>query len=148
LKYTIRFGLFLWLAFLLAACSSQTAATNPAEIDLTTVPLGENEPLTSDQVEPGSFVVISTPAPIGADQALQVLAEVYGVAYDEIEVISVVRTTFSDSCLDIKVEGEICEQEETPGYIVILEVNGLSHIVHTTQNGNLVRIASIQAVNP
>jgi hypothetical protein len=139
MKHILRYGFILYLAFVLAGCASG-AQTNPTTA--TSTPAAN--PMLGD--EPGSLGVVPTLASIGAEQARTVLADVYRVSPDEIEVVAVERTIFSDDCLDTGVEGEVCTKEDTPGYIVTLEVNGSSHILHTTQSGNVVRIVSVKPV--
>jgi hypothetical protein len=136
----IRYGLFFWLLVLLSACSAP-AEISPTPAAVTPLPMNDALPLTGDQIEPGSYVI---PAPIGANQAREVLAEIYQVNIEDIAVVDVERTTFPDSCLGVKVEREVCTEEELPGYVVTLQFNGMTHILHTTQDGNLVRIASIR----
>jgi hypothetical protein len=127
-KTWFRIGFLLFFVIVLTACGASTAPdSSPA-----------------DQVQPGEVIRISTPDVIGAQQAVAVLAEIYGIDPSQIVVVSVEQTTFSDSCLDLKIEGETCVQEAVPGYKVILQANGNNHTLHTTQSGNLVRIASIE----
>jgi hypothetical protein len=151
-KNSLRYGLLLWLAIALASCSAQAdqnpapVVVTPAPIDVTSIPITPDQPLSSEQFEPGSFVVVPTPAPIGADQARAVLADVYNVNIEEIQVTAVERTTFSDDCLDVKIEREVCVEEEIPGYIVTLVVDEKIHILHTTHDGSLVRVVSVKAV--
>jgi hypothetical protein len=140
MKQILRFGFILFLTLVLAGCSSgaQTYPTmlnsTPPAVELTPIPLVRDGPVTGEQML----------IPIGADQARAVLADVYQVSLNEIDVVSVERTVFSDDCLDTNIEGEVCTKEEVPGYIVTLEVHGSSHILHTTQSGSIVRIVSVK----
>jgi hypothetical protein len=152
-KNLLRYGSLLWLAIALASCSVQAdpnslpVVVTPAPIDITSIPITDEQPVSSEQFEPGSFVAVPTPAPIGADQARAVLADIYNVKIEDVQVAAVERTTFSNDCLDVKIEREVCVEEEIQGYIVTLIVNEKIHILHTTYDGSLVRVVSVKAVN-
>jgi hypothetical protein len=139
MKTWFRFGFLLFFAFILAACGTSAGPDSSPAVAT------ENVLGNADQVQPGEVIRVSTPSVIGAQQAVAVLAEIYGIDPSQIVVVNVEQATFSDSCLDLKIEGENCVQEAVPGYKVILQANGSNHTLHTTQNGNLVRIASVEA---
>jgi hypothetical protein len=69
------------------------------------------------------------------------LARVLGLADVEIELISVEHTEFSDSCLGLGGPAESCLQAITPGWLIILEVQGQTYEVHTDETGQNVRVA-------
>jgi hypothetical protein len=110
---------------LLAACSPQTAATQPAGDvgDVATQP-AEN----------------STPA---LDAAVSTLAKNLGLDAGEIKVISTEAVEWPDACLGITQEGISCAQMITPGYKIVLEANGKQVEYHTNQDGTVVVPATV-----
>lgn len=68
------------------------------------------------------------------------LANVLGVAEADIEVVSVEATEFSDSCLGLGQPDESCLQAITPGWLVILSVDGQQYEVHTDETAQHVRV--------
>lgn len=77
-----------------------------------------------------------------AASAAAVLADELGVSPDEIEVVSVEATEFTDGCLGLGGPDEICLQAITPGYIVTLSASGQEYVAHTDANGVQVRLAN------
>ena len=52
-----------------------------------------------------------------------------------------VDVEFSDSCLGLGGPAESCLQAITPGWLVLLDVNGEPYEVHTDETGQQIRIA-------
>jgi hypothetical protein len=160
-KNLMRYGLILFLPVLLAACSGSPNSTpalpeaTPLPVNITAIPINVDEPVTSNNIEPGSFIApqsvaeepAAVPHPIGAGVAREVLAVVYNIDPEDIRVVDIKRTVFADDCLDVKVEREKCNPEEIPGYIVTLEVYGVNHVLHATKDGGMVRILPVES-NP
>jgi len=69
------------------------------------------------------------------------LANELSVAEAEIEVVSLEAAEFSDSCLGLGQPNESCLQAITPGWLVMLGVEGQVYEVHTDETGQQVRIA-------
>ncbi len=90
---------------------------------------------------------LETPAGEDASSAISAaavafLAQQLGVAEEEIEVTEIAEVEFSDSCLGLGGPAESCLQAITPGWLVLLDVNGETYEVHTDQTGEQVRVAS------
>ena len=111
--------------FLLAACSPQSAATQPP-------------------MDPGE--VATQPAEINTaaeDAAVSALAKNLGLDASEIQVISSETVEWPDACLGITQEGVACAQVVTPGYKIVLEANGKQVEYHTNQDGTVVVPATV-----
>ena len=81
----------------------------------------------------------------GAAAAVAHLAGELGVAEAEIEVISAEMTEFTDSCLGLGQLNESCLQAITPGWLVLLNVEGQEYEVHTDETGEQARIAPLES---
>jgi hypothetical protein len=69
------------------------------------------------------------------------LAGELGVVINDVEVLSVEPAEFSDSCLGLGGANESCLQVITPGWLVMVNVQGQEHEVHTDQTGQQIRVA-------
>ena len=76
---------------------------------------------------------------VGAAQ--EFLAGELGVALGDVQVVSVEAAEFTDSCLGLGGLEEICAQVMTPGWVVMMDVNGQSYEARTDGIGELVRLA-------
>ncbi|MEZ4538585.1 MAG: hypothetical protein R3C43_01220 [Chloroflexota bacterium] len=76
---------------------------------------------------------------VGAAQ--EFLAGELGVALGDVQVVSVEAAEFTDSCLGLGGPEEICAQVMTPGWVVMMDVNGQSYEAHTDETGQSVRLA-------
>jgi hypothetical protein len=106
-----------------AATATPEATQPPAELPATETPETES----------------TTDAATAAARAH--LTRELGVAEAEIEVVSVEATEFSDSCLGLGQPNESCLRANTPGWLVMLGVEGQVYEVHTDETGQQVRIA-------
>lgn len=144
------------LMLTLAACSVIATPTPEAETSTPppASPVGES-PIpppatptpsppeqTSPLPEPGSSPVETPPAAI--DQVLPAakdhLAQELGLAVDEVEATSIEAVEWPDASLGCPQPGEAYAQVITPGYRVILEVNGKEYEVHTDRSGRAIVI--------
>ena len=64
-----------------------------------------------------------------------------GVALGDVQVLSTEATEFSDGCLGLGGPDESCIQVITPGWVVMVSVNGQEYEVHTDETGSQVRVA-------
>lgn len=98
--------------------------------------------LTSPLPNPSSSPI--EPPTGGRDQAVAAakarLAEELGVALDDIDVTAVQAVQWSDASLGCPKPGYVYAQVITPGYRMILEVQGEKHEVHTDKEGRSVVI--------
>jgi hypothetical protein len=75
------------------------------------------------------------PAALAAEQAL---GESLGVPVSEITIVSVTPEEWPDSCLGAAPPDVMCAQVITPGYLVVLEANGMQYTYRTDQTGDKI----------
>lgn len=83
-----------------------------------------------------------------ADLAVQFAAGELGVDPASVQVVSVEPVDWRNSCLGVEVPGEMCLEVITPGYRVVLEIDGQQVFVHTNQDGSVLRLAADSQVPP
>jgi hypothetical protein len=76
-----------------------------------------------------------------ADAARDALARQLGVSAEAMTVKEVSAQDWPDSCLGLAKAGEMCAQVITPGYRVVLTVDGREYELRTNLAGTVVRIA-------
>jgi hypothetical protein len=108
------FAAALILVLVLAACS-------PASIPDTG---GESTP---DNLPP--LVVM---------EAITQLSQELNVSMEVVEVIELEQVDWPDACLGIPMEGQACAQVITPGFRVVLDVNGQQYEFRSNQDGTLL----------
>ena len=74
-------------------------------------------------------------------EAIDQLSESLGVSVESIEVVEFEQVDWPDACLGLPQQAEACAQVITPGFRVVLEVNGQQYVFRTDQEGNVVRQA-------
>jgi hypothetical protein len=79
--------------------------------------------------------------PGAALSARQTLAFRLGLSMEQISIIDIQPQEWPDACLGLAQAGQICAQMITPGYLVVLEVNGDQYEYRTDQAGSLVVLA-------
>ncbi len=67
------------------------------------------------------------------------LAEWLKVDASAIEVAELESTLWRDSCLGLANEGEMCAEALTPGFRIVLTVDGQKHVLHTDETGANIR---------
>jgi hypothetical protein len=105
-------------------------------IDLLTGVMGE--PLTGSDMwgEPAD--------PDAAVQAaINSLSETAGAAASEIEVVSLQAMDWPDACLGLPEAGEACATVITPGFKIVLSVDGKQYEFHTDATGTNVRFQEL-----
>jgi hypothetical protein len=75
------------------------------------------------------------------DGAVQFAAGELRVDSASIQVISVDAVDWNNSCLGAAAPGEMCLEVITPGYRVLLSVDGKEVAVHTNRDGSYMRLA-------
>ena len=88
----------------------------------------------------------STTVPAGAEDAVQAakedLANTYeGRTVDEVTLVSIAAKDWPDACLGVPKAGEACAQVITPGYDIVLDLDGAHYFYHTDEGRN-VRLAN------
>ncbi|MCC6602997.1 MAG: hypothetical protein IT327_07295 [Anaerolineae bacterium] len=86
--------------------------------------------------------------PPAVEAARDALAGELGVDLSTIELVSFEQQEWSDSCLGLGGPAEICAAVITPGWRVMLMVEGEAYEVRTDFNGEQVRIADESAGEP
>jgi hypothetical protein len=159
MKFIHYFTLFLLAGILLSACSgissnstpTDSSASNPSVgYPITTPKPGDTStsqpyPLTTPKNSPTAQASETEDLAAEAAQALaaakQALVELVGNATDPIEVVSIEKMDWSDSCLGAAGSNEMCMQVITSGYRFLLSLNGQVYEYHTDLGGSLVRLA-------
>ena len=94
-------------------------------------------------------VVVETPtttAPVMVENALvnervsKVLATGLGISPELVQVVSVTEKEWSNGCLGLPKEGEICTEALVPGYEVKLSAQGVTYTYRTDKTVNIVRV--------
>jgi hypothetical protein len=67
------------------------------------------------------------------------------VAVEQIRVVEVEKAEWTDSCLGLGQPNESCLQAITPGWRVVLEVNGQRYEVRTDETASTIRLAFPEA---
>lgn len=88
---------------------------------------------------------LSDPQPKGdraqpVQAAIQMLSQELDLDPEQIEIVSMLPTTWTDSCLGLGGPQESCLQIMTPGWQVILSAQGKQYELHTDEDGNSVRL--------
>jgi hypothetical protein len=120
-------GMLALLLILLVACGPTTELPGAQEQAPTATP---------------GVPAIDSDADAIAGAASAFLAQYLGIAGNEIEVVSIEPTEFTDSCLGLGQPHESCLQAITPGWLVILTAEGQTYEAHTDQTGQEVRVAT------
>lgn len=77
---------------------------------------------------------------LAIDAAVFGAVRLLGAVESEIVVESAAFQEWSNSCLDAADEGEACAEVITPGFVIVMEIEGANYEFHTDLNGN-VRLA-------
>ncbi len=131
-----------------------------------TVPLEENVPLDVYGLPAGVYTVVAfssnqftvkfeftqdnilqddaLPRHPAVEAAIADLAEQLGVAPEDITVVDSLDTDWPNACLGLAEEDEACAEIITPGYIVILEVDGQRYEYHTNSDGSSLRYFQVE----
>jgi len=77
---------------------------------------------------------------LAINAALTDAERLFGVDESAIAVENAAFQEWSNSCLGAAAEGEACDEAITPGFVIVIEVEGAQYEYHTDLNGN-VRLA-------
>jgi hypothetical protein len=112
------------------------------------VPTGEIPRVTVPTVAQNSGSPTPFDAPIqppaAATAALRALASQLGVEAERITIAEIEEVEWSDSCLGAGGPAESCLQVITPGFKVVLTLDGVAYTLHTNADGSQVRLAGQQ----
>ena len=84
----------------------------------------------------------STPTaqpPDAVEAAKKALGTSLDVPVGEIEVVSYEQEEWPDACLGLAGSGEMCAQVITPGWRIVLQAEGETHVFRTDETGEMVR---------
>lgn len=70
------------------------------------------------------------------------LADNLGLDESDISLVSSDEVEFSDACLGVAMQGELCAQVITPGRIIVLDANGIQYEYHISADGSRVQPAT------
>jgi len=68
------------------------------------------------------------------------LAAHLSISEDAIRVVSAEAVDWSDACIGIHEPGQMCAQVITPGYLIMVDVDGRSYELHTNTSGSVVGV--------
>ena len=101
------------------------------------------EPLV---VNPDATPLGSGELPAAVEKARLTLAEMLGITIEEIRIMEFHAVDWPNTCLGVEVEGEMCAEMIVPGYLVLLEAQGLQYEMHTDLEGIQIRLAALPLV--
>lgn len=94
---------------------------------------------SGDNPTPGS-AVHDVPIPSAVDAARSALAARLGVANPKtIVILTAFEKEWSDTCLGLPKEGELCAQAITPGYEVTMLKDSAEYVYRTNADGTILR---------
>jgi hypothetical protein len=102
--------------------------------------------LETAEPEPVPAKPTETPAPDPADRKAADLAKVLGARLglrpEEVVLVEAAESLWPNACLGFPAEGEVCAEVLTPGYAVILEVDGLHYSFRTDETLERIRLVA------
>ena len=150
MKTRLMIGLAIALLWMTACSSPATAPVIPTTIPTTiptqppsvlpTPPESPVQPTGGLSTRPETNAWNNAPA-----AALSARGDLVGrvkVDPDTNTLVSVEKVEWPDGCLGVQTPGMMCTMVVTPGYRVILEVDGKQYEYHTNETGDVVRLAN------
>ncbi len=135
MKTSKRLLPFLLFVLLLSACSPAPAApanTQPAPTQ--PAPTLEPQTLPPTGIEGATQTVI------------EMLAAQLGVDPGDIQVVEASPVEWADSCLGVHLKDVMCAMVVTPGYKIVLQIQGKTYEFHTNVDASSVQVASAPVV--
>jgi hypothetical protein len=111
-----KFGIIMLLLAVVTACGPAT--DTPANLAGTAVALPE-EVMSGAQTR---------------------LSEALGIPVESIQIEKVEDAEWADACLELAQPGENCAQVITPGYLIVLTVDGQNYEIHSNADGTIIRL--------
>lgn len=140
------------LLLLLAACTAATTPEQQAAPDATATAQATATPqptatstATPTSERDGEAPVEADPDeeyPAAAVQARMALASQLNVDVADVAILSFERREWNNACLGLAEPDEVCAEVLTPGWLVMLQVDGQRYEVHTDVSGQQVRVAA------
>ena len=94
----------------------------------------------------GSAVVLAMDLPMDGLIESALIAQLainLGLNQSDISVVSSEKMEFADACLGVVMQGVMCAEVITPGYVVVLEVGGIQYEYHVSDDGRLIQPATL-----
>jgi hypothetical protein len=109
----------------------------------------EGTPAPTEEATVEATVVATEEATVeaaGGDAAIvalvsEALAAELQVDVDQVEVVSTEAVEWRDSCLGISDPETMCQMVITPGYRIVLSVDGQEYVYHTNEDGSVMLLA-------
>lgn len=95
--------------------------------------------------EDGSAVVLASGEDVTGlleDVLIAQLAENLGLDGKEISVASTEQVEFGDACLGVSMPEVMCAQVVTPGWVIVLQADGLQYEYHASADGSRIQPAT------
>ena len=87
-------------------------------------------------IVPGDMAM-QVPGP-SQEAAIKQLAKNLGIAESDIKLVSSAAVVWPDGCLGMALQGVMCSQIVTPGYLIVLEAAGRQYEYHTNQDASTI----------
>lgn len=119
-----------------------TGAETPIPIEVSPLPDGGTTvplpvPSSEPQITPGGAMI---PA---VEKVIQNYASQNNLEVAAIKLISTQLVDWPDGCLGVVTPGMACIEVITPGYLILLDVNGTSVELHSTLSGDYFLVAPV-----
>jgi hypothetical protein len=72
-------------------------------------------------------------------QVVRQMLQTLSPALDRVSFLSIERTEFPDGCLDLPEQDEACTQVITPGFLIVVEIDGQRFVFHSDESGQNIR---------
>jgi hypothetical protein len=79
--------------------------------------------------------------PKAVQDAQKQLVDQLSALGEQVRIVEIEPASWPDTCLGLGRPDEVCAQVITPGWRVILEINGQMYEVRTDETGSIVRLA-------
>jgi hypothetical protein len=126
------------IGLLLAGCAS--AVQYPPVDRKTPIPRGSYATQPVEEPTAAATPIISE-LPTAASTAQAELAQLLGVDSATVSVLAVETRQWPDACLGLANQAEVCAQQITEGYQIVMQAVGAIFTMRTNQDGSQVRIA-------
>jgi len=123
----------------LATVGACTPATTPTPMPERPESPAETAPAAPEPTATGSLPDAALPPAVLTVRKM--LSEQLGITPELLIVPEVAAIDWPDSCLGAASPDEMCAQVITPGYRIVFDVNGKRYVVHSTEQGDLYRVA-------
>lgn len=144
--------LTLLLAVVLAGCAGPAGPVEPAGPVATGQPtmtpallpaptetVASTEPLPAASEPPAG-----APMPISSEEVVKALSDKLAIDPDQITVVSIEPVNWPNSCLGINTKEMMCLDVITPGYRIVVDVDGQQTTVHTNADLSVAYVADAE----